>query len=211
MGFPAGLPSPSTGSAIGTGPPSPGCCSAAVSYTHLAGAVNGTFLNCVSYADLYGVNHVGGIAGTKGQAMGPYSYSNCAFYGTITASGSSVGGIAGSGYNSVSAPNTPCTTIQNCIVAADLTGADKVGGILGGENGVAQNWSNAYVRNNVFTGSLHASDPDGEAGGVVGYFRSLNKTNVIENNYYCADGISRSIGRADYVAVSYTHLFRACF
>ena len=176
-----------------------------------AGAVNGTFRNCVSYADLYGVDHVGGIGGTKGQAMGPYSYSNCAFYGTITASGSSVGGIAGSGYNSVSAPNTPCTTIQNCIVAADLTGADKVGGILGGENGVAQNWSNAYVRSNVFTGSLHASDPDGEAGGVVGYFRSLNKTNVIEHNYYCADGVSRSIGRADYVDTSCkTHETELC-
>ncbi|SBW04877.1 exported hypothetical protein [uncultured Eubacteriales bacterium] len=167
-----------------------------------AGEVSGKFLNCVSYADVYGVNNVGGIGGVKGQSMGPYSYSNCEFYGTITGTGSCVGGIAAAGYNSISAPNTPCTSIQNCIVSADITGTDKVGGILGGENGIAQNWSNAYVRNNVFSGTLKATGEGGVSGGIIGYFRSLNKTNIIENNYYCADGIERSIGRADYVDTS---------
>ncbi|QIB67835.1 DUF4430 domain-containing protein [Aminipila butyrica] len=176
-----------------------------------AGEVSGQFLNCVSYADVYGVNNVGGIGGVKGQSMGPYAYSNCEFYGTVIATGSCAGGIAAAGYNSISAPNTPCASVQNCIVAANITGTDKVGGILGGENGIAQNWGNAYIRNNVFSGNLTATGEGGIAGGIIGYFRSLNKTNIIENNYYYAEGVLRSIGRIDSVDTSCkTHETELC-
>ena len=35
-----------------------------------AGQFNGYIYNCVSYADVYGVDNVGGIVGVKGQPMG---------------------------------------------------------------------------------------------------------------------------------------------
>ena len=94
-----------------------------------AGSISGTFVNCVSYADLYGNSYVGGIAATKAQSMGPYDFRNCAFLGSITATGEYVGGIAGVGYYSESAPNTPCAKIQNCYVAANIVGKTCVGGI----------------------------------------------------------------------------------
>jgi hypothetical protein len=167
-----------------------------------AGDVNGTFANCVSYADVYGVNKVGGICGSKGQAMGPYSVQNSAFYGSITATGDYVGGIAGSGYGSASAPNSPCATIRNCSVAADITGANHVGGIYGGESAIYQCWGTAAIQDNAFTGRLTATQEDGIVGGIVGYMSSLNKYNVIENNFYCADGVERAIGSAKYVDTS---------
>ena len=63
-----------------------------------AGDVNGRIVGCSSAASVYGVDYVGGIVGAKGQAMGAYEISGCAFTGTVNATGSFVGGIAGGGY-----------------------------------------------------------------------------------------------------------------
>lgn len=107
-----------------------------------AGAINGYIENCVSYATVYGVDYVGGIAGRKAQTMGPCEVKNCSFEGSIEASGTYVGGIVGSGYaggsgyNIDSAPNTPCVTIQNCYAAGTIKASDYVGGIFGGEPGL---------------------------------------------------------------------------
>lgn len=61
--------------------------------------------------------------------MGSYDITNCAFLGTVTATGNYVGGIAGGGYYAPSAPNTPGAIIQNCYVSGTIIGADCVGGI----------------------------------------------------------------------------------
>ena len=100
------------------------------------------------------------------------------------------------------APNTLCVKIENCYVNADITGARAVGGLFGGEGGCDQAWDNGigYIRNSVFYGALHLNDKEvapplpaqavpadnigGSKGAVAGFMRSLNKWNVIENNYY---------------------------
>ena len=171
-----------------------------------AGGFNGTLTNCVSAATVKGVNFVGGIIGDRGQTMGPCNVNNCEFTGSVDASGSYAGGIAGSGYSGtrlglVSAPNTPSITIQNCKATGTVKGSDYVGGILGAEPGQVQCWDNGigYVRNNLFTGTL---DADGAQykGGVIGYMNSLNIHNVVENNYFAQGcGAETGIGFIKYI------------
>ena len=95
--------------------------------------MQGTIKNCVSYADVYGTDYVGGIIGTRDNAMGTCEVIGSEFYGTVTASGQHAGGIVGGGYDDSSAPNGTKVTINNCVSEGTVTGADKVGGILGGE------------------------------------------------------------------------------
>ncbi len=52
----------------------------------------GTVENCVSYAIVYGTSYVGGIIGTRDNAMGNCSVIGCKFYGTVEASGEVAGG-----------------------------------------------------------------------------------------------------------------------
>ena len=158
---------------------------------------------CKSGADIYSLgSYVGGLAGRKGYSMRACSIKNSQFTGNIYADGEYIGGILGSGYNDHTAPNTCCAKIENCYVNADITGAQAVGGLFGGEGGCDQAWDNGigYIRNNVFYGALHlngkevpagfptqaapADNIGGSKGAVSGFMRSLNKNNVIENNYY---------------------------
>lgn len=169
-----------------------------------AGDFNGTISGCHSAATVYGKDYVGGIVGGKGQTMGPYAIRNCSFTGEIIATGKFVGGIAGGGYSGSmwgvdSAPNSPCATIENCFSTATITGADRVGGILGGEEGVTQNWGNAYIRNNCFAGTLTATADGGDTGNIVGYMKSLNGKHVIESNYYPEGNDAKWFGAVSYV------------
>ncbi|MDR0672005.1 MAG: hypothetical protein LBF64_06790, partial [Oscillospiraceae bacterium] len=109
---------------------------AAGSVGSFAGGFNGTITDSVSGATVYGGSGVGGLAGFKGQSMGPLAIRNSAFVGEIIATGSGVGGIMGRGYVAASAPNTLAVTVENCYVAADITGYDRVGGIFGDEGGL---------------------------------------------------------------------------
>ena len=181
-----------------------------------AGGYVGTIENCRSAATVYGTGNIGGMAGSKSNSMGLFDFKNCTFTGKIEASGSFVGGIAGCGYVSNSAPNATCTRIQNCYVNAEITGKSAVGGIYGGEGGVDQCWDNGigYIRNNVFYGKLTVTNMipteeniGGSKGGIVGYMRSLNRYNVIENNfYYDANGTTKAIGGVEHIDTS-THEF----
>ena len=160
---------------------------------------------CKSGADIYSLgNYVGGLAGYNGYAMRACSIKNSQFTGSIYANGEYIGGILGSGYNDHTAPNTCCAVIENCYVNAEISGARAVGGIFGGEGGCDQAWDNGigYIRNNVFYGALKlngkeipadstrptqaapADNIDNTKGALAGFMRSLNKNNVIENNYY---------------------------
>lgn len=161
-----------------------------------AGAFNGTISNCVSYATVYGRNNVGGIVGMKGQSMRDMYINSCDFYGEVIATGKAVGGIVGSGYPAASAPNSPCVTIQNCFSAGTVTGATYVGGIFGGEPTVICCWANGIgrIQNNLFTGTVTATDSDGYAGGIIGYMRSLDRYNIITNNYYFEESAKAGFG-----------------
>jgi hypothetical protein len=176
-----------------------------------AGGFNGTIVDSVSCATVYGGGGVGGLAGFKGQSMGPLAIRNSAFAGRIVATGSGVGGIMGRGYVSSSAPNTLAVTVENCYVAADITGSNRVGGLFGDEGGLVQAWDNGPggIRNNVFTGTVTATADPAEAevyaGGIIGYIRSLNRYNLVTNNYYAdTAGVARGIGGVQYVDTSHS-------
>ena len=162
-------------------------------------------VGCKSGADIYSIgSYVGGLAGMKGYSMRACTIKNSQFTGSIHADGEYIGGILGAGYDDQTAPNTLCAVIENCYVNADITGAQAVGGLFGGEGGCDQCYDNGigYIRNNVFYGALHlngkeipsnsasvgpavaADNIGGSRGAVAGFMRSLNKDNVIENNYY---------------------------
>ena len=166
-----------------------------------AGAFNGTITDCVSYATVYGRNNVGGIIGMKGQSMGSCDIINCAFLGNIIASGEKAGGIAGSGYQAGSAPGTPMVQIHNCYVAADISGNDKVGGIVGAEAGHRGNVDegDAYgvkgvvsISETHFYGKIKGNS---NVGGIAGYFYDFTKKQGEATNYFVDTcGTDKAIG-----------------
>ena len=172
----------------------------------IAGRMQGTIKNCVSYADVYGTDYVGGIIGTRDNAMGNCEVIGSEFYGTVTASGQHAGGIVGGGYDDSSAPNGTKVTINNCVSEGTVTGADKVGGILGGDTYVAQTWDNCQysLRNNSFTGKVQATGENASyIGGIIGFYDSLNRIDAISNNYYSKDcGATNGIGFVKYIDTS---------
>ena len=165
-------------------------------------------INCTSSATVKGKNRVGGLVGNKGQSMGLFQIQNCSFTGAVIATGNYVGGILGSGYNAWSAPNSPLATVRNCFVSGRITGADKIGGITGGEPGVVQVWGNGAgdIVDNVFYGTITATGEGKFVGGVIGYMQSLNKNNWVSDNYYCEDsGAAKGIGEIAIVDTSAEH------
>ena len=174
----------------------------------IAGRMQGTVENCVSYATVYGTSYVGGIIGTRDNAMGNCSVIGCKFYGTVEASGELAGGIAGGGYDDSSAPNGCKITINSCVSEGTVTGSDKVGGILGADLYVAQTWDNCIYtfKNNSFTGKVKATNQNPSyVGGIIGFYDSLNRIDAITNNYYSKDcGADKAIGFVRYIDTSCT-------
>ena len=172
-----------------------------------AGRVCGLIINCESSADVYGHDRVGGIAGCQDVAMGILHVVNSSYHGKVTATGDFAGGILGSGYRG-SAPNALCVEIRNCFADGEVIGQDYIGGIFGAEDEVAQCWGNGigYICNNLFTGSLKAAEDAKYVGGVIGYYRSLNKYTNFDNNWY-ADGCGadRWLGGAQFIDTSADH------
>ena len=168
-----------------------------------AGEFSGTISGSASSATVYGKDKVGGLAGSKSQSMGVCVVEDSEFHGSVIATGELVGGILGSGYTSTSAPNAPASSVTGCTVTGTVSGADKVGGIFGGEGGIEQTWSNGigYVQNNEFTGTVSGTGEN--VGGIIGYMKSLNRYNIIENNYYKSGcGATKGIGGAAHIDTS---------
>lgn len=174
----------------------------------IAGRMQGTVENCISYATVYGSSYVGGIIGTRDNAMGNCSVIGCKFYGTVEASSEVAGGIAGGGYDNSTAPNGCKITINSCSAEGSITGSDKVGGILGGDLYVAQTWNNCTYtfKNNSFTGKVQATKADAAyVGGIIGFYDSLNRIDDITNNYYAKDcGADKGIGFVRYIDTNCT-------
>ncbi len=163
----------------------------------IAGRINGTVENCKSYATVKGKDYVGGIIGMKDNSMGSCTVTGCTFGGTVEATGDNVGGIIGSHYQSSSAPNAIRTNVTNCQVTGNVTGENNVGGILGGDEIVAQAWNAYSIAGNSFSGKISGKK---NVGGIIGYYRSLNKWDNIAGNYYTKDcGASKGIGAVQYV------------
>ena len=165
-----------------------------------AGNFNGTMQNCVSYATVYGVDCVGGLAGQKGQSMGACDFLNSAFLGEVVASGDAVGGIIGSGYPS--APGTPMVQVHNCYVAADIAGHDRVAGIVGAESAHVGNVDEGdqygvkgttSITDNHYYGKLTATGKN--VGGIIGFMYDFTKKSGEATNYFVDScGTASSIG-----------------
>ena len=165
-----------------------------------AGDFNGTMKNCVSYATVYGVDCVGGLAGQKGQSMGACDFLNSAFLGEVVASGDAVGGIIGSGYPG--APGTPMVQVHNCYVAADITGHDRVAGIVGAESAHVGNVDEGdqygvkgttSITDNHYYGKLTATGKN--VGGIIGFMYDFTKKSGEATNYFVDScGTASSIG-----------------
>ncbi len=165
----------------------------------IAGRIHGTIDNCVSYATVYGTDYVGGILGTRDNAVGTCAVTGCEFHGIVEASGTQAGGIVGGGYSNSTAPNGGKIPINDCKSTGTITGADKVGGILGSDTYVVQSWGTYSFKNNSFTGKVLATNGTA-VGGIIGYYGSLNKCDDITGNYYSAGcGADRGIGFVQYV------------
>ena len=164
----------------------------------IAGRVNGTISGCTSAATVYGTDYVGGILGTRDNALGVCEVRNCAFTGAVIADGEQAGGVVGGGYSDSSAPNGIRISVIGCSASGSVSGRDKVGGILGGDIFVAQTWDAYTFADNRFTGTVSGSGS--AVGGVIGYYRSLNKWDDITGNYYASGcGASGGFGFVQYV------------
>ena len=183
-----------------------------------AETLGGSITNCVSYATVYGQDKVGGIVGYKVQSMRNFRVNDCVFAGEIIASGNYVGGIVGSGYDTVSAglsgfsaaPNTPGVGIRNCYVTGTITGNNYVGGILGSEGGQMQEWDNGIgygsgIQNNLFVGTAGATTAGEQIiGAIIGSKNTLNCFGVIERNYYLdICGAEKGIYEINYIDTSH--------
>ncbi len=178
------------------------------------GRFNGRIENSISYATVYGTNNVGGLVGGKSQAMGDCEIINCAFIGSIEATGGGVGGIIGAGYAALSAPNTPPVTVRNCYVNAQITGnttpridaegfdmGSGIGGIVGSEIGVSAVWNDGFITDNYFFGTITDIYENTESGysrvggilGEIGYYEPEHL--YYENNYYLENRNYKGVGQ----------------
>ena len=163
----------------------------------IAGRIQGTISNCTSAATVYGTNYVGGVIGTRDNAMGACEVLDCRFSGSVIASGEHAGGIVGGGYSNSTASNGIKVTVKNCSASGSVSGGSKVGGVLGGDTYVAQAWNEYTFSGNSFTGKVSGGS---YVGGVIGYYKSLNKLDNITDNYYASScGAKSGFGFVEYV------------
>jgi hypothetical protein len=120
-------------------------------------------------------NYIGGLVGTNAGTI-----DNCYVTGTITApTKNNVGGLVGNNYSG--------GTIKNSYSAANVTGADHVGGVAGQQNGGRM--ENCYAIGTV-TGNSGV-------GGLVGWNVAPASQNFIENSAALNSSVSGSanVGR----------------
>lgn len=157
-----------------------------------AGRLQGSIENCVSYATVMGTDYVGGIIGTRDNALGNCSVENCTFGGKVVASGKDAGGIVGGGYQNGTAPNGGKISIMSCTVSGTVSGDRNVGGILGADEYVAQSWGGYKFTDNTFTGKVSGN---ANVGAMIGYYMSMNMYDNISGNRYAADcGADKPMG-----------------
>ena len=164
-----------------------------------AGRFIGTIEGCESYATVYGKDYVGGIVGALDNAYSTFRFQDCTFDGTVEASGKMAGGILGGGYPDASGFNAQRATIKDCTVSGSITGADKVGGIQGGNDVVFQTFSNGplYIQNNTVSATVTATDGQA-AGALIGFLKGLNRNDYVSGNIYHGAPM-HAIGQVEYV------------
>ena len=169
----------------------------------IAGRLQGTVENCVSYATVKGVNQVGGIIGARDNSVGNCKVIGCSFGGEVIGSGRNAGGIMGAMYIGGGAPNASRVVTQGCTVTGTVTGKENIGGIIGADSVTYQNWASDPITGNTFSGKISGET---NIGGLIGFYRSLNgKDDIAGNAYTVACGADKAFGRVEYVDTNYAN------
>ena len=99
-----------------------------------------------------------------------------------------VGGIAGRTYGTA--------VISNCkVLNSDITGTNKVGGIVGYAAESTLEVTGCVVENTTVTGD---TEDGGDCGGIVGYIANAIKNATVENNYFLNSIVQTTPGMTFY-------------
>ncbi|MFO7618761.1 MAG: GLUG motif-containing protein [Thermoplasmata archaeon] len=158
----------------------------------LIGTNTGQLTNCTSFGDvLNGHMFIGGLVGQNNGG----TIFKCSAYGTIHATSSVSGGLVGenggkiensSAYatlygmswtGGLAGTNLPGAVIRNCTANGYTSGSQKVGGLVGGNNG--------EISTSYSMGTVHAISTLSHVGGLVG--SNFDATATITNCYSQAD------------------------
>ena len=113
-----------------------------------AGRMQGTVENCVNHGTVKGVNYVGGIIATQRQrAWARATVQDCTFGGDCDRERPERRRHRRRRLlrRHLRAATASKVTVENCTAAGAVTGDTNVGGILGGDEYVAQAWDNVQV------------------------------------------------------------------
>lgn len=148
--------------------------------------------SCYNYAAIQGAL-AGGIIGQSNQ--GPFTISNCGNEGTVTATSTWAGGIAGDVLGSYDTTKTDNKriNISDCVNLGTVTGVYGVGGIIGTKYASSGTTCEIYITRCQNGGAVSATGDDGSddhralVGGIMGYLGSNEITGprgaIIENCY----------------------------
>jgi len=140
----------------------------------LAGRSNGNITNSFATNAVTGFSYVGGLVGfNTGDVTNSYAK------GAVTGDGSAVGGLVGT--------SVYPATISGSHAEGGVTGAIKVGGLVG--------WNTGAIKDSYASGRSSSSDPHiGDVGGLVGYLAaSFEKPDAtITNSYSTGEVVSQA-------------------
>lgn len=133
----------------------------------LAAAISGTVVNCKSSGTVLGgesiLDSIGGMAGHNYGTM-----TDCTFVGKLFSTGSTLGGMAGTGNNFI-----------NCHVNGQIVCEEEdsahAGGIVGG---FSASMKDCGIENCTFSGEILSG---GVGGGILGVNSMRNSTVIVEN------------------------------
>ena len=143
--------------------------------------------NCLNGADIQCSGYGGGIAGTVRNG-GESTVEGCCNIGSVTGTGSGLGGIVGHLATSRQGAEVS-VTVKDCYNTGKISGRTNVGGIAG-------QLQDGHVLKNCYNAGEVCTSSEGSsvyAGPIAG---SVTQNNVAENLYYCSDSYSFGIANS---------------
>jgi hypothetical protein len=129
----------------------------------LVGQNRGSIINSYASGMVFGVTYVGGLVGGNYNTYSDVNITGCYATGTVTGSGSGIGGLVGSNYY-----GTQYTIyrvlITGCYATGTVSGGTDVGGLIGYNDNYDSNSSTARCH---AAGSVTGN---GHVGGLIGYY-----------------------------------------
>jgi hypothetical protein len=152
---------------------------------------NGSICGCWSNCNIQGVKNLGGIAGSINAFEPTNNFVQCShFTGSVSGTGTSVGGIAGRIY---------IGRAERCSSFGNISGGVHVGGVVGG-------LTESHMKDCYSFGFVSASI--GECGGLAGYEMWGTFENCFSQSSVSGPrNIGFLLGKSEYSAVEFTGCF----